>query len=118
MFKNGRVTVESIKENRNFFSKKTVREVADILKDAGYEVSIKDSKRTESKAKIIKIINPGNGRNITQVQVSPSSRRHGPNPYIKVSTDDLGIIKVVDGPENLYITDGKEKATIIFTGRK
>ncbi|WP_350006480.1 hypothetical protein [Shouchella clausii] len=35
---------------------------------------------------------------------------------VKISTSDQGIIKVVDGSPNNYLTDGAEKATIIFTG--
>ena len=31
-------------------------------------------------------------------------------------TDDQGIIKIVNGPQSLYITDGNETAKIIFTG--
>ena len=66
-------------------------------------------------AKIIKVVNPGNGKNISQVQVSPGGGRHGKNPYVKFSTTDQGIIKVVDGYEKDYKTDGKEKAILIFT---
>lgn len=89
-----------------------------MLREAGYDVSIKASRKSSSGAQIIKINNPGNGKNITQVQVSPGGGRHGPNPYVKISTNDQGIIKVVDGLEKDYITDGKETAKIIFTGRK
>lgn len=34
----------------------------------------------------------------------------------KISTNDQGIIKVVDGAECAYITGGKETSTMIFTG--
>lgn len=61
--------------------------------------------------------NPGNGRSITQLQVSPGGGRHGDNPYIKISTSDQGIIKIVDGTKKTYKTDGKENATIIFNGK-
>ncbi len=54
-----------------------------------------------------------NNPNISQVQVSPGGG-HGSNPYVKISTTDQGIIKIVDGIENTYETDGKETATIIF----
>lgn len=60
----------------------------------------------------------GNGRNISQVQVSPGGGRHGSSPYVKISTNDQGIIKIVNGSENLYVTDGNETATVIFTGGK
>lgn len=72
--------------------------------------------RPTSGAQIIKINNVGEGRNITQVQVSPGGGRHGANPYVKISTNDQGIIKIVDGIQETYKTDGKETATIIFTG--
>lgn len=89
-----------------------------MLKKSGYDVIIQDSKRSSSGAKIIKINNTGGSRNITQVQVSPGGGRHGANPYVKISTNDQGIIKIVDGAKSTYKTDGKETATIIFTGGK
>ena len=80
-------------------------------------ISIKLSKGiTNSGAQIIKINNPGGGKNISQVQVSPGGGRHGSNPYVKISTTDQGIIKIVNGSESIYKTDGKETATIIFSG--
>ncbi|WP_187119677.1 hypothetical protein, partial [Numidum massiliense] len=88
LFKNGRVTVESIKENRNIFINKHPNDIANMLKDAGYEVSIRDSKNDISSAKIIKVLNPEKGKNVMQVQVSPGGGRHGSNPYVKISTDD------------------------------
>ncbi|WP_167957279.1 hypothetical protein [Anaerosporobacter faecicola] len=100
------------------FSGKSVDEIAEIMRDAGYDVTVKASTRSRSGAQIIKINNPGNGKNISQVQVSPGGGRHGSNPYIKISTTDQGIIKIIDGPEILYKTDGKETATIIFSGGK
>ena len=60
--------------------------------------------------------NPGGGKNISQVQVSPGGGRHGELPYVKISTTDQGKIKIVDGLEELYKTDGEETATIIFSG--
>jgi len=78
-------------------------------------VTIKNSTRSRSGVKIIQINNSGGGKNISQVQVSPEGR-HGSNPYVKISTTDQGIIKIVDGIESTYKTDGKETATIIFPG--
>ena len=77
---------------------------------------VRASTRSKSGSQIIKINNPGGGKNISQVQVSPDGGRHGRNPYVKISTTDQGIIKIVDGSESLYKTDGKETATIIFSG--
>lgn len=91
-------------------------EIAQALTDAGYDVTVKTSTRSRSGAQIIKINNPGGGKNISQVQVSPGGGRHGSNPYVKISTTDQGIIKIVNGSESIYKTDGKETATIIFSG--
>ena len=46
----------------------------------------------------------------------PDGGRHGSSPYVKISTTDQGIIKIIDGSESSYKTDGKETATIIFSG--
>ncbi|PXV84585.1 hypothetical protein C8E03_1268, partial [Lachnotalea glycerini] len=118
IIKNGNVAIDDIKANPSAFSGKSADEIAQVLKESGYDVTVQSSKRSSSGAKIIKINNPGGGKNITQVQVSPGGGRHGANPYIKISTSDQGIIKIVDGIEEIYKTDGKETSTIIFTGGK
>ena len=116
IIKDGKISIDSIKANPSVFSGKSVDEIAQTLTDAGYDVTVKASTRSRSGAQIIKINNPGGGKNISQVQVSPGGGRHGSNPYIKISTTDQGIIKIIDGSESLYKTDGKETATIIFSG--
>lgn len=116
IIKNGRISIDDLKANPSVFSGKSVDEIAQALKDAGYDVTIQKSAKSKSGAQIIKINNPGGGKNISQVQVSPGGGRHGSNPYVKISTIDQGIIKIVDGLESLYKTDGKETATIIFSG--
>ena len=118
VIKDGRITVEAVEANPEVFTGKSENEIADMLRKEGYDVTIRASKRAGSRARIIKINNPGGGKNITQVQVSPGGGRHGANPYIKISTSDQGIIKVVDGPKSTYKTDGAEKAKIIFTEGK
>lgn len=75
---------------------------------------VTNSTRSSSGAQIIRVNNPGGGRNITQVQVSPGGGRHGDLPYVKISTD-AGRIKVIDGPASSYNTDGLEKALNLFT---
>lgn len=115
IFKNGNVYADDLRANPTVFSGKSVDETAQALMDSGCDIAIRDSAKKDSEAKIIKIINPGNGKNISQVQVSPGGRRHGKNPYIKFSATDQGIIKVIDGYEKDYKTDGKEKAILIFT---
>ena len=115
IFKNGKISIEDIKANPKVFSGKTVDEIAEALEDAGYDVTITSSVRPVSSASIIKINNTGNGKTINQVQVSPGGGRHGELPYVKISTTDQGKIKIVDGPERLYKSDGNEKAVIIFS---
>ncbi|SCM83023.1 Filamentous hemagglutinin family N-terminal domain protein [uncultured Sporomusa sp.] len=118
VFKAGKTTIEDIAANPKALSGKSAEEVAQMLREAGYDVTVQASKKSTSGAQIIKINNPGEGRNITQVQVSPGGGRHGANPYVKISTSDQGIIKIVDGAEDIYKTDGVETAKIIFTGGK
>ena len=118
IIKNGTISIDDIKANPSIFSGKSVDEIAKVLTDSGYDVTVKASTRSRSGAQIIKINNPGGGKNISQVQVSPGGGRHGSSPYVKISTTDQGIIKIIDGTESLYKTDGKETATIIFSGGK
>ena len=116
IIKNGKVSIDDIKTNPSAFSGKSAEEIADVLRNSGYDVTIKNSTRSRSGAQIIQINNSGGGKNISQVQVSPGGGRHGSNPYVKISTTDQGIIKIVVGIEGTYKTDGKETATIIFSG--
>lgn len=118
VFENGRASIDTFKSNPKVFSGKSAEEIAKMLEDEGYQVSVQASKKSRSGAKIINIHNTGSEKNITQMQVSPGGGRHGDSPYVKISTSDQGIIKIVDGSENVYKTDGKETATIIFTGRE
>lgn len=82
----------------------------------GYKVNVKRSKYKDSKAIRINILNPSKERNVTVVQVSPKSKRHGNIPYVKVSTNDGGKYKIVSKKEG-YKTDGMEKAIIYFARR-
>ncbi len=116
IFKNGKVTKESIESNLNWFSGKNADEIAEVLYDQGYDVTIRNSTKSSSGAQIIEIHNTGNGMNISQVQISPGGGRHGASPYIKISTIDQGIFKIVDGSAADYISNAVEKATIFFTG--
>ena len=63
------------------------------------------------------VSNNNKQRNITQVQVSPGSKRHGNVPYVKISTDK-GIFKVINADKEDYKTDGKEKAKLFFRRKK
>ena len=117
LFDNGHVTTASIADNREKFMGKTVEQIAEMLEENGYEVNIRPSNRQSrgSTAQIIEITNASKERNIDQIQVSPDgSKHHGNTPYVKISTSNEGIIKVVEGTREEYKTDGTEKATLIF----
>jgi filamentous hemagglutinin len=116
IFKNGNVTADTIGENLDWFRGKSADEIADALTSQGYEVTVRNSTRSSSGAQIIEIHNNGGGMNISQVQVSPGGGRHGSSPYIKISTTDQGIFKIVDGSASDYLSNAVEKATIFFTG--
>lgn len=116
VFKNGNVTADAIGDNLDWFSGKSADEIADALTSQGYDVTVRNSTRSSSGAQIIEIHNNGGGMNITQVQVSPGGGRHGSSPYIKISTSDQGIFKIVDGAASDYISNAVEKAKIFFTG--
>ncbi|MBQ4375627.1 MAG: hypothetical protein II783_07595 [Erysipelotrichales bacterium] len=71
--------------------------------------SIRRSTHSTSKAKAIVVANSDKHRNITQILVSPGSKRHGDVPYVKISTSDWGKIKVVNSTKSEYITDGNSR---------
>ena len=117
LFNNGHVTYEGIAAHREEFMNKSVEQIADLLKENGYEIRIRPSNRQNkgSTAMIIEITNPSKERNIDQVQISPDgSKHHGNVPYVKISTSNEGLIKVIDGTREQYRTDGTEKARLIF----
>ena len=70
IIKNGKVSIDDLKANPSVFSGKSVDEIAQALTDAGYDVTVKASTRSRSGAQIIKINNPGGGKNISQVQAA------------------------------------------------
>lgn len=109
----GNVTEKSISDYREFFFGKSVQEIEKYLNRRGYQTKIKPSKNPDSKAKVITVLNNTHERNITQVLVSPGSKRHGEVPYVKISTDN-GRYKVINSRPEDYKTDGKEKAKLIF----
>ena len=87
---------------------RSAEDIAKDFKDAGYTVVEKGSKVAGNKSEIIKI---QGHKQITQIQVSPSSRRHG-GAYYKISTSDRGVVKVVD--KKTYKPTPGEKSTIIY----
>ena len=71
-----------------------------------------------SKARIIVTTNQSKDRNISQIQVSPGSKRHGDMPYVKISTTNVGRFKIINSDPSEYKTDGKEKAILIFRRKR
>lgn len=98
-----KTTIEDIDANPKALSGgKSAEEVAQMLREAGYDVTVQASKKSTSGAQIIKINNPGGVEILLRYKVSPGVGRHGANPYVKISASDQGIIKIVDGSENIY----------------
>lgn len=70
------------------------------------------------------IANSNKHRNITQVQVSPGSKRHGNVPYVKISVNKpldpkkYARIKVIDAKKSEYKSDGNEKTYLYFRRNK
>jgi hypothetical protein len=114
----GHVSITSIRNAREVLMGKNVHQIERMLQEQGYQTHVRGSKLKKSAAMIIEIKNADKTKNISQVQVSPGSRRHGNIPYVKISTTDTGIIKVIDGRRAEYKTDGKEKAKLIFHRNK
>ena len=112
--KTGHVTLESISERREFFLGKSIARIEHELHKYGYTTERRKSNSPGSKAKITIVINSSKERNIGQIQVSPGSKRHGDVPYVKISTKDIGKIKIIGSDSSKYKTDGKEKATLLF----
>ena len=110
----GHVTLESISERREFFLGKSIARIEHELHKYGYITERRKSNSPGSKAKITIVINSSKERNIAQIQVSPGSKRHGDVPYVKISTKDIGIIKIIGSDSSKYKTDGKEKAKLLF----
>lgn len=109
-----RVSARSISDHREKFMGKTVGQINKVLQRRGYQTTIRKSTHSTSRAKVIVVGNSSKNRNITQVQVSPGSKRHGNVPYVKISTTDIGIHKIIDGTPSQYKTDDSEKATLLF----
>ncbi len=112
--KTGHITLESISERREFFLGKSVHRIEHELNKYGYKTDIHESKYEDSRAVIITILNTSKNRNISQIQVSPGSKRHGNVPYIKISTIDIGKIKIIDSKETEYKKGNAESAILLF----
>ncbi len=114
----GHVSERSISKNRDFFYEKSPSEIAGALNEQGYKTMIRPSKHATSKAKAVVVGNSDKHRNITQILVSPGTPRHGNVPYVKISTNDGGRFKVINGTKSEYKTDGNENAKLFFRRRK
>lgn len=109
----GYVDQAELEKDPAAFKHVSINEMADFLQSIGYQTIIMDSSHLKSNAPKIAIGNANHRMNIKQVQFSPGGGQHGPNPYIKFSTNGPGIIKIVFGNPKTYISYN-EKAKIIF----
>lgn len=112
--RSGHVTFESISKRAEFFLGKSVARIEHEMHKYGYKTARRASKHSTSKAKIIMTLNPSKDRNISQVQISPGSKRHGNVQYVKISTLDVGRIKIINASRSEYKTSGNENAKLIF----
>lgn len=115
--KGGHISEESFEGHREFFLGKSAKRLQKEMEKQGYQTHIERSTHPKSKAKKIVVENKSKEKNISNIQVSPGSKRHGETPYVKVSTTNAGKFKVVSD-ESKYKSDGKEKAKIYFARRK
>ena len=53
---------------------------------------------------------------IARKLIEPGSKHHGEVSYVKVSTNDVGVFKVVSD-ERRYKSDGKETSKVYFARR-
>ncbi len=116
--KTGHVTLKSISARAEFFLGKSVARIEHELHKYGYKTQRRPSKHSSSKAKIILTLNGNKDRNISQIQVSPGSKRHGDVPYVKISTTDIGKIKIIGASPSDYKSDGRENAKLIFRRKR
>jgi hypothetical protein len=110
----GHITLESISGRREFFLNKSLARLEYELKKHGYITRRRFSRKQDSRARIIIILNPSKERNIAQIQVSPGSKRHGEVPYVKISTKDIGKIKIINSTIDKYKSDGHERAVLLY----
>ena len=113
----GFLSEKSFEAHREFFLGKSAKKIAKEMRKHGYKTRIENSRHKFSKAKRIVVLNPSKKRNITVVQVSPGSRRHGNTAYIKISTTNGGKYKIISN-QDYYISDGKEKSKLYYPRRK
>ena len=93
-----------------------IDQMANQLTKLGYDVSIQNASRSTSGAQKIVVTNSNHTMNVKQVQFSPGGGIHGPNAYIKFSTNGPGVLKVVFGDPKTYDYHGEDPGKIIFSG--
>lgn len=113
----GHISKESFTEYREFFLGKSVKKIEKEMNKHGYKTHIESSVHKKSKAKKVVVDNSSKIRNVSTILVSPGSERHGNTAYVKISTKDVGKLKVVSH-KSKYITDSKETALIVYARRK
>ena len=62
IIKDGKISVNDVKNNPEAFCGKSTEELADALRNSNYDVTIKNSTRSRSGAQIIQVNNPGGGK--------------------------------------------------------
>ena len=110
---NRNLTFDTAVEYREVLGKMTYNDAVSLLHSANYETSRKPSNRKGNNSIIIQTKDSPGGK-ISQIQISPTPNRHGCK-YVKISTSDDGIIKIVNGSPSSYKTNASEKANLIFT---
>ncbi len=115
--KGGHVSEDSFSKHGEFFLGKSPKRIQKALQQQGYATHIERSKHIKSKAKKVVVENTSSTKNISVVQISPGSKRHGESSYVKVSTVNSGKLKIVSDKEK-YKSDGHEKAKIYYARRK
>jgi len=91
--------------------------IKEILKRIG-KTQVELYELTGIKPAAIVVGNSDKHRNITQILVSPGTPRHGNVPYVKISTNNGGRFKVINGTKSEYKTDGNENAKLFFRRKK
>lgn len=116
--KSGHTNYRRIADNRENFYDKNAQEISEVLEAKGYSTLIRKSSHSNSKANLVITTNYNKNRNITCIEVSSGSVRHGNIPYVRISTTDYGKFKVINGTKSQYKSDGHENSKLIFKRRK
>lgn len=110
------IDVETVDSNKGFFKGKSETDLGNVMGRHGYKTHAEISTRSRSGARktVVENVASKEGRNIKQIQVSPGGGRHGELPYIKISTVNVGKIKIVFGSKEMYKPEGEKNVTVLF----